>query len=135
MVKDAEAHAAEDAKAREQVDLKNQADSTVFQTEKFLKENEDKISADKKTEVEQAIEPLKKALEAEDYEGMKTCLETLNEKMQAAATEMYAQAQQEPGADAGQQTADTGAEQEKQATDVEEADFEMVDDEDEDKKA
>ncbi|MCF7849778.1 MAG: molecular chaperone DnaK [Kiritimatiellales bacterium] len=130
MVKDAEAHASEDATVREQVDLKNQADSTVFQTEKFLKENADKVSADKKAEVEQAIEPLKKALENEDYEGMKTCLETLNEKMQAAATEMYAQAQQEPGAEAGQQDADAGAGQEKPATDVEEADFEMVDDDD-----
>ena len=99
MVKDAEVHAAEDEKLREKVDLKNQADSTVFQTEKFLKENADKISAEQKSEVEAAIDPVKKALEAEDYEAMKTTLETLNEKMQAAATEMYAQAQGQPGAE------------------------------------
>jgi molecular chaperone DnaK len=126
MVKDAEAHAAEDAQIRGKVDLKNQADSTVFQTEKFLKENADKISADQKAEVEAAIQPVKKAIESEDYEGMKTALDTLNEKMQAAATEMYSQAQGAegaPGADAG------GGE--KKASDVEEADFEMVD---EDKK-
>jgi molecular chaperone DnaK len=135
MVKDAEAHAAEDEQLREKVDLKNQADSTVFQTEKFLKENEDKIPADKKAEVEAAIEPVKKALEAEDYDGMKSSLETLNEKMQAAATEMYAQAQPEPGA-AGAPGAETGASGggEKQASDVEEADFEMVDDDEEEKK-
>ncbi len=129
MVKDAEAHAAEDAKTREKVDLKNQADSTVFQTEKFLKENGDKIPADKKAEVEAAIEPVRKALKADDYEGMKSALDVLNQKMQAAATEMYAHAQQgqQPGADAGA-SASGG---EKRASDVEEADFEMVD---EDKK-
>ncbi len=131
MVKDAESHAAEDEKLREKVDLKNQADSTVFQTEKFLKENEDKVSAEQKAEVEAAIEPVKKAVEAEDYDAMKTTLDILNEKMQAAATEMYAQAQ--PGAEGAP---DMGAEAgagggEKQASDVEEADFEMVD---EDKK-
>ena len=129
MVKDAEAHAAEDEKLREKVDLKNQADSTVFQTEKFLKENGDKISDEQKSEVEAAIEPVKKALESEDYEAMKTTLEVLNEKMQAAATEMYSQAQGAeggaPGADMGGEPADAAGE--KQASDVEEADFEMVD--------
>ena len=133
MVKDAEAHAAEDEKLREKIDLKNQADSTVFQTEKFLKENEGKISAESKASVEAAIEPVKKAIESEDYEGMKTALDSLNEKVQAAATEIYSQAQgAAPGADAGASGmgGDPGAE-EKQASDVEEADFEMVD---EDKK-
>jgi molecular chaperone DnaK len=127
MVQDAEKHAVEDEALREKVDLKNSADSTVFQTEKFLKENGDKVSPEQKAEVEAAIEPVKKAIEAEDYEAMKTTLDTLNEKMQAAATEMYSQAQ--PGAE-GAPGADMGGdagEGEKQATDVEEADFEMVD--------
>ncbi len=128
MMKDAEIHAAEDEKLREKVDLKNQADSTVFQTEKFLKENGDKISDEQKAEVEAAIEPVKKAIEAEDYEAMKTTLDALNEKMQAAATEMYSQAQGAPGAEgAPDMGADAGAGGEKQASDVEEADFEMVD--------
>ncbi len=124
MMKDAEAHAAEDAKLKEKIDLKNQADSTVFQTEKFMKENGDKISAEQKAQVEAAIEPVKKAIEAEDYEGMKKALDALNEKMQAAATEMYSKAQGAPdmGGNAG---ASSGGE--KQASDVEEADFEMVD--------
>jgi molecular chaperone DnaK len=130
MMKDAEAHAAEDEKLKEKIDLKNQADSTVFQTEKFIKENGDKISAEQKSQVEAAIEPVKKAIEAEDYEAMKTTLAVLNEKMQEAATEMYSQAQGAgpdmggaPGADAG--ASESG---EKQASDVEEADFEMMDD-------
>jgi molecular chaperone DnaK len=126
MVKDAEAHASEDAKTREKVDLKNQADSTVFQTEKFLKENADKVSPEQKAEVEAAIEPVKKAIKDEDYEAMKSTLETLNEKMQAAATEMYSHAQ---GASGAEQAASGGNDGggEKQASDVEEADFEMVD--------
>jgi molecular chaperone DnaK len=125
MMKDAEMHAAEDEQLREKIDLKNQADSTVFQTEKFLSENEDKISADQKSEVEAALEPVKKALEAEDYEAMKSSLDSLNEKMQAAATEMYSQAQQ-----TGAEGAAGAAEEpvgEKPASEVEEADFEIVD--------
>jgi len=127
MMKDAEVHAAEDEKLREKVDLKNQADSTVFQTEKFLKENEDKVSPEQKAEVEAAIEPVKKALEAEDYDAMKTTLDVLNEKMQAAATEMYSQAQGAPDAEGAPEPDMSSGAGEKQASDVEEADFEMVD--------
>ncbi|MBN2684927.1 MAG: molecular chaperone DnaK [Pontiellaceae bacterium] len=128
MVKDAEAHAAEDEKLKQKVDLKNQADSTVFQTEKFLKENGDKIPEDKKAEVEAAIEPVKKALESEDYDGMKSAMDALNEKMQAAATEMYANAQGQPGAEQSGAGAGASSGGEKAASDVEEADFEMMDD-------
>jgi molecular chaperone DnaK len=127
MMKDAEAHAAEDEKAKERVDLRNQADSTVFHTEKFLKENGDKISADKKADVEKAIEPVKEALKADNDEQIKSAMEKLNEAMQAAATEMYSkaqsaqQAQQQPG---GEQPKG-----EKQADgDVIDADYKMDDD-------
>ncbi|MDD3277163.1 MAG: molecular chaperone DnaK, partial [Kiritimatiellales bacterium] len=71
MVKDAELHAAEDEKAKEKVDLRNQADGTVFQTEKFLKENGDKISAENKSAVEAAIEPVKEALKSDNDEQIK----------------------------------------------------------------
>ncbi len=128
MVKDAESHAAEDEKLREKIDLKNQADSTVFQTEKFLEENKDKISPEQKKEVEGAIEPVKKSLESEDYEGMKAALDVLNEKMQAAATEMYAQSQQASTANTSDEPGN-----EKKASDVEEADFEIVDEDKDDK--
>ena len=122
MVNDAEVHAAEDEQIREKIDLKNQADSTIFQTEKFLTENEDKISAEQKSEIENAIEPVKKALEAEDYDGMKSSLDVLNEKMQTAATQMYAQAQNEsPNNDSTNQESDNS-----QSSEVEEADFEIV---------
>ena len=132
MMKDAEVHAAEDEKLREKIDLKNQADSTVFQTEKFLTDNEDKISEEQKKEVQLALDPVKKALESEDYEAMKSSLDALNEKMQAAATEMYAQAQQGSSSeDVNDQSAESNGE--KTASNVEEADFEIVDEDEADK--
>lgn len=132
MVKDAEAHAAEDEAAKEKIDLRNQADQAIFQTEKFIKENGDKLDDAKKAEAESAIEPVKKALESDDDEQIKAAMEKLNEAMQAAASEMYAQAQQEAPQE-GPQGAAPGAEEpagEKQADgDVIDADYEM-DDED-----
>jgi molecular chaperone DnaK len=128
MMKDAEIHAAEDEKAKERVDLRNQADSVVFQTEKFMKENGDKISADNKAAVEAAIEPVKEALKSDNDEQIKSAVEKLNEAMQAAATEMYSKAQ--PGAQEAQQQ--PGGDQpkgEKQADgDVIDADYKMDDD-------
>ena len=127
MMKDAEMHAAEDEKAKEKVDLRNQADSVVFQTEKFLKENGDKISADKKAEAEKAIEPVKEALKSDNDEQIKSAMEKLNEAMQAAATEMYSKAQ--PGAQAHQQESGAQSGGEKQADgDVIDADYKMDDD-------
>jgi molecular chaperone DnaK len=127
MMKDAEMHAAEDEKAKERVDLRNQADGTVFQTEKFLKENGDKISADNKAAVEAAIEPVKEALKSDNDEQIKSAMEKLNEAMQAAATEMYSKAQ--PGAQAHQQESGEQPKGEKQADgDVIDADYKMDDD-------
>jgi len=135
MVKDAEAHASEDEKAKEKIDLRNQADQAIFQTEKFLKENGDKVDNAKKAEVEATIEPVKEALKSDDDEQIKAAMEKLNEAMQAAATEMYAQAQQE--AEARQQAA-PGAEGTEQAPGEKQADGDVVDAdytmEDDDKK-
>ena len=129
MVKDAEAHAAEDEKLREKIDLVNQADSTIFQTEKFIKENEDKISAEQKQQIEDAISPVKKALEADDHDGIKSSLDILNEKMQAAATEMYSNAQNS----SAESNSDTQSDNQSNS-DIEEADFEVVDDEKDNKE-
>jgi molecular chaperone DnaK len=132
MVKDAEAHAAEDEQAKEKIDLRNQADAAVFQTEKFLKENGDKIGDDKKEEVEKAIEPVKEALKADDNEQIKSAMEALNTAMQAAASEMYAHAQQAPQDAPPSDAPEDGEESagEKQADgEVIDADYEMDDDE------
>ena len=125
MVKDAEAHAAEDEKAKERADLRNQADSAVFQTEKFLKENGDKLDPAKKADVEKAIEPVKEALKNNDDAAIKSEMEKLNAVMQAAASEMYSKQQSGAGAPEPEENAGGG---EKQADgDVIDADYKMDD--------
>ncbi len=140
MVKDAEAHADEDKKAREAVETKNRADATAYETEKFLKENGDKIAEDKKAKVEESIKSLRSAIEADDVDQMKSRLEEVTSAMQEVSAEMYAQAKASGEAasegdaqgDAG--AADSGGSAEAgQPDDVIDADYEMVDD-DKDKK-
>lgn len=92
MVKEAEEHATEDAALKEKVEVKNQADSTLFQIEKVLKENEDKIPAEKRAPVEEKIAELKKAIESNDTEAIKAGMEALNTEMQAVSQELYSQA-------------------------------------------
>ena len=130
MVKDAEAHAGEDAKRREAVDVKNRAEAMVYETEKFLKDNGEKIPSDKKMKVENAIQGLKDALKGGDADAIKKASEALTADMQAVSADLYAQAKQSaPGAGAGQPPppppAGGGA---KADGDVMDADFEMVDD-------
>lgn len=97
MVRDAEEHASEDAKRKEAADTKNLADSTVFQIEKLLKDNGDKIPADEKAKVEGTIEDLKKAIESNDTERMKAGIEAVNAAMQSVSQHLYSQAQQGAG--------------------------------------
>jgi molecular chaperone DnaK len=106
MKREAEANADSDKKAKEMVDKINQADSLIFQTEKQLKEYGDKIPADKKQPIEDALVDLKKAHEAKDLAGIDACMQKLNEVFQAASQDMYnaqqqAGQQQEPQANAG----------------------------------
>ena len=102
MVKDAEVHASEDAKRREAVDAKNRGEAMVYETEKFLKDNAEKIPSDKKMKVENAVEALKTALKGGDAEAIKQAVESLTADMQAVSADLYAQARQsQGGADAG----------------------------------
>ncbi|PCJ00881.1 MAG: molecular chaperone DnaK [Flavobacteriales bacterium] len=126
MKQDAEENAEADKLAKENADVVNQADSLIFQTEKQLKEYGDKLPADKKAPIEEALAELKKSYEAKDLEGMKANTEKLNTVFQAASQEMYAQQQQE-GATGGEESSDGG---ESEVTDV---DFEEVVEEDEKK--
>lgn len=129
---EAESHASDDAQRREEAETRNRADATVYETEKFIKEHGDKVSADKKAKVETAVGQLKEAVKAGDVARMKSGLETVNTEMQALSAELYAQAKQ-PGAGAQQQgpqgggAADAGAKGGAEG-DVIDADFEMVDD-------
>ncbi|MDD2241284.1 MAG: molecular chaperone DnaK [Kiritimatiellae bacterium] len=137
MVKDAEVHADEDAKRRESVDAKNRGEAMVYETEKFLKDNEEKIPSDKKMKVENAVETLKTALKGEDADAIKAAVDALTAEMQAVSADLYAQAKQSaPGADAtdGNQAPPPPPAGDKAEADVMDADFEMVDDDPKDSK-
>jgi molecular chaperone DnaK len=96
MMKDAEAHAEEDKQRREEADIRNMGDSLAYQTEKFLKDNEEKLNApehaEKKAEVETAIADLKKLLEGADFAGIKSATEKLSELSQQLGAALYASA-------------------------------------------
>jgi molecular chaperone DnaK len=106
MVKDAEQHAEEDRKHRDEIEARNQADSLVYQAEKVLQDNADKIDASVKSEVESKIEPVKQAIKDNDVERMRSTSQELATAMQKIGEAVYKQAQ---GAGAGAQSA-TGTE-------------------------
>ncbi len=97
MRKDAEAHAEEDKKRRSEIETINNADTTVYSTEKMLEEMKDKIPADKISGIREKVDELKKLLEPEkkDVDALKAKLEELNKAAQAASTELYKKAQEE----------------------------------------
>jgi len=147
MVKEAEQHAEEDQKRREEVETKNMAENMIYQTEKLLKEQGDKTAPDKKAKVDSAVEDLKTAVKSGDVDEIKAKMEGLNAEMQAISADLYAQAKtqeekgQQPPSDTGGEQASGAAEEGKQGKgggekedkgDVIDADFEMVD-EDKDK--
>jgi molecular chaperone DnaK len=125
LVKDAEMHAEEDKKKRELIDARNMADSLIYTTEKSIKDAGDKIDDATKTNIDQAIENLKKAMEGDNTEEIKRLSEDLTQASHKLAEAMYAQASQQqaqageaPGAESA-----AGAEKEE---DVVDADFEEV---------
>ncbi len=92
MVSQAKEHESEDKKKREEIDTRNQADAAVYQTEKLLKENGDKIGAEARSRIEAAIGRVKEALKKEDTAEIKSAAEALNQSWHAASEEMYRQA-------------------------------------------
>jgi molecular chaperone DnaK len=103
MIKDAEAHAEEDKARREEVETRNQAETLVYQTEKFVKDNEDKLPEDIKGKVKTAIDDANEALKGTDTAKIKDSIEKLNTASQELGTALYANAQQQAGG------SDTGA--------------------------
>jgi len=127
MKAEAEQNAAADKAEREKVDKLNQADSLIFTTENFLKDNADKVPADKKAPIETALQQLKDAHKAGDVAAIDNATNALNTAVQAASAQMY-QGGAQPGADAqgaqgGQQAQDNGS---NGADDIQDADFEEV---------
>lgn len=127
MKADAEANAEKDKAAKERVDKLNEADAMIFQTEKQLKEFGDKLSADKKQPIENALEELKKAHESQDVPAIQTALDKINEAWKTASEEMYkAQTEQQQGAPQGGGSDTTQDSSSGGGDDVEDVDFEEV---------
>ncbi len=107
-VKEAEQYASEDKKRREAIDLKNNADQTVYQTEKTITDLGDKIKADEKSELETKLNALKEANKGDNTDDIKAKMEDLQKKLYEISTRIYqetaAQQQAQPGADAGNTT-------------------------------
>ena len=134
MVKDAEANAESDKKKREEVDVKNQADSLVFQVEKNIKEHGDKISPEDKSKIETDLNDLKEAIEKNDLELIKAKTQELTQSSMKMGEAMYKDQQTNaaPGAEGGEQSQPNDGAEASKEDDVIDADFEEVDD---DKKA
>ncbi|MFN2351624.1 MAG: Hsp70 family protein, partial [Kiritimatiellia bacterium] len=135
LVNDAEQHATEDQRKRDEVETRNRADATVYETEKFLKENGDKVDATRKAALEAAVERLKQAVKDGGADAIKSGMEDLNKEMQAVSSELYAKAKQDAGAAQAEPAQEPpppeGAQEaggSKKDDGVIDADFEMVDD-------
>src|SRR5215472_9819698 len=120
LVKEAQAHAAEDRSKREEVELRNQADQMVYQAEKVLKENEERIPAEVKTEVEARMEALKSASKGGDTAALRKAMDEFNEALQKVGQHIY------QGAGAGGPDGQAPSGQEKPKEDVVDADYREV---------
>jgi molecular chaperone DnaK len=139
MRKEAQAHAAEDTKRKEEVDVRNQVDSTIYQTEKQMKELGDKLDAQNKSRLETSLGRLKEAQKGNNVDEMKSALDQLNKEWNEIASKIYAQAGPQAGAQPEQQNAEaeagkTETEDDKSKSEVQDADFEVVDEKDKGKK-
>ncbi len=103
MMAEADAHAAEDHQRREEAEVRNTSESLVYQTDKFLRDNADKIPAEAKANVDEPLATLKKAIEDNDFEAMKTAADSVAQASQTLGAAMYANAQAEGGQDGSEQ--------------------------------
>jgi len=142
MVKDAEAHAEEDKKKRELIGVKNQADQLIYTTEKSLKDHGDKVEAEDKKKIEEALNGVREAIKSDQVEQINKAIEALTQASHKLAEEMYKQAaaqQQSQAGGGGEQKTAEGPQAAKEGEGAVEAEYEEVDEEedkgkDEDKK-
>jgi molecular chaperone DnaK len=131
MKKDAQEHAAEDKKRRESADIKNQADNLAFTTRKQIKEFGDKLPPEMRNKLEAAVSRLEEANKTTNVNEIKSAMDALNQLWSEASTQMYQQATASPGPQPGGQQQSEPEKQEgkkKDDKEVENADFEVVDD-------
>jgi len=129
MKNDAKEHAAEDKKKKESIDIRNQADSLVFQTKKQMEEMKDKLTADSKSKLEAEIKKVEDAVATNNSDQIKAATDSLNKVWNEIASQLYQQAGQQQQS-AGQQGADTGEQPKDQKENVQDASYEVVDDND-----
>jgi len=131
MVNDAKTHESEDKEKRKKIDIRNMADSIVFQTEKNLKEYGDKLDADDKAKIEAGIERIKEAMKSDNMAEIESSVEALNQLWQAASAKMYQQTSQQQGAGPQAQTgpeSQPGSQAGQPGSDAVDAEFEEVND-------
>src|SRR5690625_4514456 len=128
MVKEAEENAEADKQRREEIDLRNEADQLIFTTEKTIKDLGDKVSEEEKNKAEDAKEALKKALDSDNIDEIRTKKEALEQEVQQLSVKLYEQMAQEQQAN---QAADGGG---NESDDVVDAEFQEVDEDEKDKK-
>jgi molecular chaperone DnaK len=129
MMRDAEAHAEEDRRRRDEAEARNQADTLVYQTEKLLKEQGDKISGDEKSAVEDKLADLKTALGGNEVEAIRTATDALMSASQTFTQKLYEAAAAESAAAGGSTGAGPSGGASSQPADDEVVDAEIVDDE------
>ena len=130
MVRDAEQHAEEDKRHKETVEVRNQADSLIYSTEKTLEEHGDKVSESERSAVQEKIDALRSAMENNDLQAMQSGIEALQQAAQPLAQKLYEQQgqQQAAGAAGGNSGSNGTAGQSGSSDDVEDADYEVVND-------
>ena len=135
-VKDAEQYAAEDAKIKEKVEVRNQADQMVYQSEKTLGEVGDKIPADEKAKVQSGIDKLKEVLKGDDTDAIKSATEELTQMFYQMSEKLYQQANPQGGAQAGPDMGgqNGGAQTGPNGQQYYDADYKVVDDDENNKK-
>lgn len=130
MVKDAKKHEGEDKTKRELIDMQNQAEQLIYQTEKNLEEYKDKLDKDEKKSLEDAVATVKTVKEGSDGDALKAAIDELNTAWNSVASKMY-EAAKEEGAAAGTEEAEVGGKKSKSKkkndAEIEDADFEVVD--------
>jgi len=126
MVNDAKKHEAEDKEKREKIDVVNQAEHLIYETEKNVNEHDDKLDAVEKDNLTEKVEALKKAKDSGNIDDIKASMDDLNASWSSVASKMYDSAKQE-GEAPGPDTESDPAEKKKKEGEIEDADFEVVD--------
>jgi len=131
MIKEAREYEKEDQKRRETAETRNAAENLIYQTEKFLKEQADKVSSEHKRKVEEAIENLKSVIKNNDTEQIKKAMDAVTSAMQVVSSELYSRAKSQRNTKDSSSGGTSGSSQKqgkKGDDNVIDADFEMVDD-------